>query len=374
MRVPFCDVAAVNAPYAREIGAAVTRVVESGRLVLGSEVAAFEREAARYLGARHAVSVGCGTDALILALVAAGARPGDEVVVPDFGIFVDAEAVFWVGAIPVPVNAHADGTPVASEIEEVVSERTRAIIVPTLFGGASSIAPLQAVAARLGLMLIEDACQAFGAREDGRAVGTRGRIGCFSFFPTKVLGALGDGGLLVTDDAAVADCARMLRSHGTVPEREKYRNVDLGLNTRLDEIHAAILRVKLQGLDAALERRRAVASRYRERLSEHVWLTLPEAISEHTYYSYAVRCDTAERRDALRAWLAADGVEAPIHFPIPIHRQPAFIARLGELARRFDVSERLSATVLSLPCHPALTAEDTEYVARSIARFARERP
>jgi len=368
-KLPFCDVTAANALHAWEIAEATSRVVVRGQFILGEEVEAFEQEAAAYLGVRHAVALGNGTDALIFALLAGGVGPGDEVLVPAFTIFVDAEAVLWCGATPVPVDVDARGALARDALESALTTRTRAVIAPSLFGGPVPLDEARAVCSRHGLLLVEDACQAFGAREGSDAVGARGDVGCYSFYPTKVLGGAGDGGLIVTNDAKIAADARLRRSHGA-PREDKYRHVVLGKNSRLDELQAAILRVKLRHLDEAIARRRAAASHYDRRLTTHAeWIERPADAPDglHTYYAYAIR---ARKRDALQSWLEARGIEAPVHFPWLVSEQPALTERVGPAAREFPQSAHLAAKVLSLPCHSTLNGSDVDRICDAIDAFA----
>jgi len=365
-RIRFCDVARIQQAYAEQIEAAVQRTIRSGSLILGEEVRGFERAVERYLGVRHAVGVGTGTDALTLGLIASGVGPGDEVIVPTFTYFAALEAVKWSGGVPRLVDVNGQGDVLASDFRRAIGPATRACILPSLYGRAAHIEALVAIAEQAGIAVVEDACQAFGATHDGRFAGTRGTAGCFSFYPTKVLGGAGDGGMVVTDNDSVAESVRLLRAHGA-DAMDKYRHVRMGTNSRLDAIQAAILSVKLGRLPEAIERRRQIARQYDAHFAKHSWLARPVLGKGDTFYAYVVTC---ERRDALRKHLASMGIEAPIHFPIPAHEQAAFVQAYGRPHATFDGATTLCRTVLSLPCHPGLNDQEVNSVCHAIDAFA----
>ena len=342
-----------------EITDALHRVLRSGQFVLGPEVAAFEEEVAAYLGVRHAVGLNSGTDALVIGLRALGVGPGDEVIVPPFTFFATAEAVSLLGATPVFVDVELDTYNLdVTQVEAAVTEQTKAAIPVHLFGRPVAMGALQAVANRHGLAILEDCAQSFGATVDGRRVGTVGQVGAFSFFPTKNLGAYGDGGLLATDDDALAAEARRLRTHGSL---KKYHNEVVGYNSRLDAMQAAILRVKLPHVDAYNEGRRHVATRYNEALAGLNGVVTPRIVDGHVVHQYTVRV-LGGRRDAVRDRLAAQGVGTMVYYPVPCHRLPIYDAPAGSM----PVSERLADEALSLPIWPQMGEDVQDRVASAL--------
>jgi dTDP-3-amino-3,4,6-trideoxy-alpha-D-glucose transaminase len=348
---------------AGEIEAAVARVLRSGAYVLGPEVAAFEEELAAYCGARHAVACASGTDALLLALLSLGIAPGDEVLVPAFTIYVDAEVVSLLGGVPRFVEIDPRSYAIdPARIAEQVCSRTRALVVTHLYGLPADMDAIRAVAGAHGLPVIEDACQAIGSRYHGRRAGTLGDAGCFSFFPTKNLGACGDGGALVTDDADRAARLRLLRSHGA---RVKYVHEAVGTNSRLDEVQAAILRIKLRRLDAWNARRAELAARYDEGLAR-LGVEPPHRPPgrETNHHQYTIR---SPRRDALRAFLAAEAIETAVHYPLAPFQQPVYRGR--HAMDEHPVAARAAAEVISLPMHPGLEDGDVDRVIEAIGRF-----
>ncbi len=364
MNVPFVDLQAQYRAIKEEIDAAVARVLESAAFILGREVEAFEAAFAEYVGARFCVGVSNGTAAVQLALMACGVGAGDEVIVPANTFFASAEAVSTSNATPVfvdadPVSYNID----ASKIEAAVTERTRAILPVHLYGQAADLDPVFEIAERHNLIVIEDAAQAHGARYKGRRVGALSRAGCFSFYPGKNLGAYGEGGAVVTDDPEVARTLRLLRDHGS---ERKYRHEIVGYNFRLEGIQGAVLGVKLRHLDKWNALRREHAARYGELLSGSR-LTLPRELpcAEHVYHLYVVQAD---ERDALQKQLAEAGVQTGIHYPVPIHLQPAY-SSLGHKPSDFPEAERQAARVLSLPMFPELTEKQIMHVAETIREF-----
>ena len=356
--IPMVDPAAEYRLLKDEIDAAVGRVLASGRYVLGPEGEALEREIGAYVGAAHAVGCNSGTDALHLPLVALGVGAGDEVVVPAFTFFATAEAVSYTGATPV----FADVDPATfnlsvRSLEEKTSQRTRAVIVVHLFGQCAAMDEIAAFCKSRNIALIEDCAQALGAQYRGRRAGGWGEFGCFSFYPTKNLAAAGDAGMITTSSKEHAETLRMLRHHGS---RQTYRHERVGWNSRLDELQAAVLRVKLKRLDEFNAARRRVAERYRQRL-KGVQLPAEDARGRHVYHQFTIRSD---KRDAVREALAADGIGASIFYPTPLHRQPAY-----EPVNRgvsLPASEAAARGVLSLPIHPLL---DEASVQRICARI-----
>ncbi len=355
--VPFGDLRRTYARHQSEFDDAIRRVLKRGWFVLGEELAAFETEFARFCETGHAVGVGNGTEALQLTLMAAGIGPGDEVITTPLTAAFTALAVTATGATPVFADVHPQtGTVDPPAVEAAITPRTAAIIPVHLYGQPADMDPLRAIAGRHGLFLLEDAAQAHGARYKGRAVGTLGDAAAFSFYPSKNLGAFGDGGAVVTADAALAGRIRMLRNGG---QRARYAHILPGINSRLDELQAAILRVRLRYLAGDNECRRAIAGRYSAGLTG-TGLTLPVevAYAHHVYHLYVVR---SPRRDELAAALRAQGIGAGVHYPTPLHLQEAYHA-LGGRPGDFPVAEQMAAEVLSLPLFPELTDEDAQRV------------
>ena len=346
--IPMIDPAAEYRALKAEIDAAVARVLASGRYVLGPEGEALERELAAFTGAAHAIGVNSGTDALHLALVAAGVGPGDEVVVPAFTFFASAEAVSYTGATPVfaDVDERTFNLDAAS-LEKAITRKTRAVIAVHLFGQCAPLDEISRVCKQNSLVLVEDVAQALGADYDGRRAGNWGDFGCFSFYPTKNLAAAGDAGLITTSNPDYDQTLRMLRHHGS---RKAYLHERVGWNSRLDELQAAVLRVKLVHLERFNAARRNVARWYREKLkAEDIILPGEHGRGTHVYHQFTIR---SARRDALREALARESIAASVFYPIPLHRQPAYEAANRGVS--LPVSERISAEVLSLPINPLL--------------------
>jgi dTDP-4-amino-4,6-dideoxygalactose transaminase len=359
--VPFIDLRRQYSVIGAEIERAVSAVLAGGQYILGPEVHAFEAELARYCGAAHGIGVASGTDALRLALEAVGVGPGDEVIVPAFTFVATAEVVTNLGAAP--VFADIDAARYALDPIDTarrITARTKAIVPVHLYGGPADMTALLEVAAPRGLAVIEDAAQAVGAEFRGRRIGSLGMAACFSFFPTKNLGAYGDGGFITTSDAAVAERLRMLRAHGS---RQKYFHESTGWCSRLDEVQAAALRVKLRHLDAWTERRRALAARYRSILAGLPLVLPEEGDSERAvFHLFTVR---TRRRDELKKHLDGAGIGCAVHYPIPVHRQPLY----RHIGGSFPESERASEEVLSLPLFPELTEHEQDEVAAAVRVF-----
>lgn len=362
MTVPFLDLKPAYDELAPVLDEAWQRVMRSGWFILGPEVERFEAEFAAYCGTKHCVGVGNGLEALELCLRAYGIGPGDEVIVPSNTYIATWLAVSAVGARPVPVEPDpATHNIDPARIGAVLTPRTRAIMPVHLYGQPADMDPINALAGRHGLAVIEDVAQAQGARYKGRRTGSLGTAGAFSFFPTKNLGAIGDAGAVTTDDAALADRLRVLRNYGS---RRKYVNEVRGENSRLDELQAAVLRAKLPLLDAWNARRRSVAARYLDELANLPDLTLPTVPewAEPAWHLFVVR---TARRKALTAALDAAGIGWLIHYPIPPHRQEAY-ADLGMVAGSLPVAEDLAETVLSLPIGPHLAPPQAGAVIEAI--------
>ncbi|MDQ3649015.1 MAG: DegT/DnrJ/EryC1/StrS family aminotransferase [Acidobacteriota bacterium] len=365
--VPFVDLQIQYRQIKSEIDGAIGRVLDSSAFVLGREVEAFEAAFAEYVGAKFCVGLNSGTAAIQLAMTACGVGAGDEVIVPANSFFATAEGVSTAGAKPVFVDADPVSYAIdAAKIEAAITTRTRAIMPVHLYGQAADLDSVFEIAARHDLLVIEDAAQAHGSLYKGRRVGAVGAAGCFSFYPGKNLGAYGEGGAVLTDDAEVARRVRLLRDHGS---EQKYRHDVVGYNFRLEGIQGAVLGVKLKHLDRWNDLRRAHAARYAELLGEVAEsgaLMLPREMpyAHHIYHLYVVQVDG---RDALQQALSAAGVQTGIHYPVPIHLQPAY-ATHGHSAGDFPETERQAGRVLSLPMFPELTDAQISYVAEQITR------
>jgi dTDP-4-amino-4,6-dideoxygalactose transaminase len=364
LSVAFFDLTATHEALTDELDEAYHRVMRAGRFIHGSEVEAFEAEFAAYCGVGHCVGVGNGLDALHLILRAAGIGPGDEVIVPSNTFIATWLAVSFCGAVPVPVEPDVATYVIdPALIEAAITSRTRAIIAVHLYGLLADMTPLREIAQRHSLRLIEDAAQAHGARRDGLMAGAMGDAAGFSFYPTKNLGCLGDGGAVTTDDAALAAQVRLLANYGSPA---KYQHVAKGFNSRLDELQAAFLRVKLRHLDSWNARRTAIARRYAEGLRGCPDLALPHpAGPDHAQHQFVVR---HPRRDALQAFLAARGIGTMIHYPTPPHRSEAYAGEM--LDRPCPIAGRLAQEVLSLPMAPHMTTSAVDEVIDGVLGFA----
>jgi dTDP-4-amino-4,6-dideoxygalactose transaminase len=361
MKVPFLSLRPDDTDGDR-VRQAVARVIERGWFVLGPEVEAFEAEFARASGATHAVGVGSGTDAIALLLRALGIGPGDEVITSPLTAAYTALAVMMAGARPVFADVDPDRLTLDPHaVEATITSRTRAIVPVHLYGQASDMPALAAIASRHGLTLVEDCCQAHLATCAGRPVGTFGAGGAFSFYPTKNLGALGDGGAIVTGDAAIAERLRRLRNGG---QTSRYRHDTFGVNSRLDEMQAAILRERLAGLPDWTARRRALASIYRSSLEGGPVVVPPQLDAGHVYHLFPIRTSD---RDRFQSHLLGHGVETLVHYPVSLTEQPAF-ADLDPA--RCPVAERVCKEVCSLPLHPSLAVEAVRLVSAAIWSFA----
>jgi dTDP-4-amino-4,6-dideoxygalactose transaminase len=359
--VPFVDLKAQYQTIKHEVDAAIARVIERTTFILGPEVKAFESAFAEYLGARFCVAVNSGTAAIQLALMAGGVSAGDEVIVPAFSFFATAEAVSVLGATPVFVDIDPVSYTLDPEgVEKAITSRTKAVIPVHLYGQPADLDPIFALAERHNLMVVEDAAQAHGAKYKGRNVGALGQAGCFSFYPSKNLGAYGEGGAVVTNDEGLARQLRLLRDHGST---SKYAHKLVGYNYRMEEIQAAVLNVKLPHLDGWNNLRRKHATYYGDILRE-TRLVLPTEMSyaHHVYHVYAIQSD---RRDELQSELTSAGIQTGVHYPIPIHLQEAY-ASLGYKVGDLPVTERLCERVLSLPMFAELTEEQQSSIARLI--------
>src|SRR5215475_11793448 len=370
--VPLLDLQAQYRPLRAEILAAIERVCDSQRFIMGPEIAALEDEMVRMLGVRHAIAVSSGTDALLLALMTLGVKPGDEVVTTTYSFFATAGAIARLGARPVLVDI--DEATFNLDVDQAIAAitpRTKAIMPVHLFGLSADMDPLIDAASRANIPIVEDAAQAIGATYKARPVGSLGAFGCFSFFPSKNLGAFGDAGLLTAMDDGLARRARLLRTHGMEP---RYYHHLVGANFRMDALQAAILRVKAPHLDGWTEGRRANAARYRTLfrqagLLEGVTLPSEPADCRHIYNQFVIR---ANNRDGLKAHLEERGIGTEIYYPVPFHLQPCF-ADLGHRRGDFPKAERAAAESLALPIYSELTAAQQEAVVGAIGEFVQRR-
>lgn len=368
MKIPFLELKAAYAELKEELDAAYRRVAESGWYILGSEVGAFENEYASFCETNYCVGVASGLDALHLALRALGVGPGDEVIVPSNTYVATWLAVGQCGATPVPVEpAEYTYNIDPGRIEPVITPRTKVILPVHLYGQPSDMEPILQIARKYGLRVLEDAAQAHGARYKDRRIGSHGDAVAWSFYPGKNLGAMGDGGAVTTNDPDIADRLRVLRNYGS---RVKYINEIQGFNSRLDPIQAAVLRVKLKYLDEWNDRRRKIAQTYSASLDE-TGLLLPvvPAWANPVWHLYVVRCPM---RDVLHQRLKEAGIETLIHYPIPPHRQRAYVDN-GFALKTFPVAERIACEVLSLPIGPHLTDLDLKYIVTNIKNIVDEK-
>ena len=367
LSVPLLDLQPQYAPLRAEILAAITRVCDSQRFILGAEVEALERELAAQIGVAHAIAVSSGTDAILAVLMALGIGPGDEVITPTYSFFATAGCASRLGATPVFVEVDAATFNVDPDaIRRAMTPRTRAILPVHLFGLCADMRPILEAARQAGVAVIEDAAQAIGATYGGAQAGSMGVAGCFSFFPSKNLGAFGDAGLVTTNDASLARELVLLRNHGAEP---KYHHSRIGGNFRLDALQAAVLRVKAPHLPSWTEGRRRNAERYRALFAEHrlddiLQLPIEPDGRQHIYNQFVI---CGPRRDALRAHLAARNIGTEIYYPVPFHRQACF-AGLAPIDA-FPIADRLAETSLALPIFGELTAEQQRHVVASIAEF-----
>jgi dTDP-4-amino-4,6-dideoxygalactose transaminase len=367
--IPLLDLKAQHATIRSEVLAAFTRVVDSQQFVLGEEVSALETEIATYCRVKHAIGCASGSDALLLALMALDIGPGDKVLTTPYTFFATVGAIARVGATPVFADVEPDTFNLdAAKAADVLARHTevRAIIPVHLFGACAELDALRLIAAPRDVVIIEDAAQSIGSEYNGRRAGSIGDVGCLSFFPSKNLGAFGDAGMLTTNDDALAEKLKVLRVHGS---REKYYHEWVGVNSRLDAVQAAVLRVKLQHLDTWTEGRRRNAALYRQIIRQ---LDVPVSVpvekayrNRHIYNQFVI---VGKRRNELRAYLKAQGIGTEIYYPVPMHLQKCF-SNLGYRAGDFPVSERLANESLALPVYPELPAEDIEYICRTLKAF-----
>lgn len=366
--IPLLDVVGQNESLIERLTEKAAEVIRSGQYILGPEVAAFEREVAAYIGVEHAIGVSSGTDALLVALMALGIGPGDEVITTPFTFFATAGCIARVGATPIFVDIRPDTFNIdVDQVAAAITERTRAILPVHLFGQACDMEGLLGVAKRHDLPIIEDAAQAIGTNSPIGAVGSLGAYGCFSFFPSKNLGGFGDSGLVTTQDSVLAEKARIMRAHGSNP---KYYHRVIGGNFRIDALQAALLRVKLPELAAWTARRRENAARYDAAFSafdrdERLLRPPVRRFQGHIYNQYVIR---TSRRDELQAHLQSEGIATAVYYPVPLHRQDCF-AHLGHREGSLPVSEQASGEVLALPIFAGLGESRQNRIIDSVIRF-----
>lgn len=365
MNIPMVDLKGQYASIKEEIETGLKQVLESAYFILGPNVQALEEEVAAYCGVAHAIGVASGTDALHLALRAAGVGPGDEVITSPFTFIATAEAISYVGARPVFVDIDPKTFNIDVDlIERAITKKTKAIVPVHLFGQPADMAPISALCEKHALKLVEDCAQSFGAEICGKKSGAIGDLGCFSFFPSKNLGGYGDGGMIITDDAQLAEEVKVLRNHGS---RERYHHSIIGYNSRLDEMQAVILRAKLKRIDEYNRRRRENAHRYSANLEgQGVVPPFEDGKGLHVYHQYTILSD---RRDAVHEALGAEGIASAVYYPIPLHRQDVYRDECSDLS--FPVSEEAAQKVLSLPMFPELTAEQVDRISEVVTKAAR---
>lgn len=369
MNVPLLDLKEQNNALRSKIEAALGRVLDSNGFILGAEVAELEKGLAAYCGTKYAIGCASGSDAILLALMALDVGPGDEVITTPYSFFATVSSITRLGAMPVfadidPVTYNLD----VSRIEAKITSRTKAVEPVHLYGQCAEMAALNVICEKHGIPVVEDAAQAIGAEEAGVRAGAMGDIGCFSFYPSKNLGGMGDGGFLTTNDETIAKKLLALRVHGS---EEKYYHKYIGLNSRLDGFQGAVLRVKLPHLDIWTENRRANAERYAKLftdagLTEQIALPIERQDAKHIYNQYVIR--VPGHRDELREFLTGKGIGTDIYYPVPMHLQECF-AYLGHSEGDFPESERASRETLALPIYPELRTEQQAYVAESIAAY-----
>jgi len=369
MKIPLVDLKVQYSSIKEEIDEAVSRVIERGQFILGSEVEALEKEIASFLGVKHAVGVASGTEALLLALLACGVGPGDEVITTPFTFIATAEAITQCGATPVFVDINPKTYNIDSaKIDPIITKRTKAILPVHLYGQPADMAPILELARRHSLKVTEDCAQAFGAKYKGKKTGSLGDAGCLSFFPSKVLGAYGDGGMVITNNPEIAEKVIMLRNHGA---KQKYYHLIPGFNSRLDELQAAILRVKLRHLERWSKLRCDKASLYTKLLNKLDGIELPyiAPYSYHVFNYYTIRLkDSRLNRNALQKHLEAKGIQTMVYYPLSLHLQEVY-KPLGYKLGNFPQSEQAQEQVLSLPIYPELTEGQVEGITKIIKDF-----
>ena len=358
-RIPFNDLRREYLEIESEINQTISSVLDSGLFILGDEVNKFEAAFSKYIGTKHGISVNSGSDALFLALKALGIGADSEVITVSHTFVATVDSIVRCGARPVFVDVEPDTYCIdAVKIEEKITERTKAILPVHLYGHPADLDAVLKIARQYGLSVVEDACQAHGAGYKGKKVGSFGSAGCFSFYPVKNLGAYGDGGIVTTNDRSVAERVKLLRNYG---QSRKYHHDLVGINSRLDELQAAVLRVKLSRLDKWNEKRRRLAGVYKKILEQaDVVLPCERRDAKHVYHLFVIRL---ARRDNCQRFLQKRGIQTQIHYPIPVHKQKAYMAFQG--TKELAVTQTICSEILSLPLYPSLTDEEVTYVGRT---------
>ena len=360
--IPFIDLKKEYAEISEEITHAIQRVLKNGYFILGEEIEKFEREFSRYIGTKYGIGVNSGSDALFLALKALGINKGDEVITVSHTFISTVDAIVRNGIKPVFVDIEPETYCIdVTKIEEKITKNTKVILPVHLYGHPVDMEPIMDIAKKYNLFIIEDACQAHGAEYKGKRVGGIGDIGCFSFYPTKNIGAYGDAGMIVTNNEELANKLKMMRNYGS---SKKYYHEFVGVNSRLDEIQAAVLRVKLKYLDEWNERRRKITKVYNKLLKDsEVVIPIEKEYAKHSYYLYVVR---TKDRNKLQQYLSANGIQTMIHYPIPIHKQKAYL-NLG-FNIRLPVTEKACNEILSLPMYPWLSEDEVSSIAEVVKK------
>lgn len=364
--IPMVDPAAWHQPIQAELEQAALDVLRSGRFVMGEQVTSFEKEVARYLGVKYALGCANGTDALVLSLRAAGIGPGDEVLTTGFTFFATVEAIMQVGATPVLVDIDAQTFNLdPAELERAISPRSKAVLVVHLFGLPAELGAIQSVCEQHGLLLLEDCAQSFGAEYEKKQTGTFGIAGTFSFFPSKNLGGFGDGGMVVTNDKSIANKIKQLRNHGS---SEQYIHETIGYNSRLDEMQAALLRVKLKYIEHFNRQRQMIAQCYQDKLAHSdILIPVEQPNRNHIFHQYTVVLPS--NRDLVRKRLARKGIASAVYYPLPLHRQKALQASLGKSRKpELPMCEQLAEHCLSLPVYPGMAIEQANTVADALLK------
>jgi len=364
MKIPILDLRPETDELWAKLTAGIGETLRSGQFILGPKVATFEKEVAAYLGTKHAIGVNSGTDALVIGLRAVGIGPGDEVITSAFTFFATAEAISLVGATPVFVDIDPQTFNLdPKQVAQAVTPRTKGLIPVHLYGQAADMEPLMDLAKKHHLKVIEDTAQAFGGDFQGKKLGTIGHVGCFSFYPTKILGGYGDGGLIITNDDEVAEVARSLRAHGA---KKNYYNEMIGYNSRLDALQAVILSVKLPYIEEWISGRRQAARNYNDLLKDTLEIVLPYEASygKHVYNQYTIRVLNG-KRDRLCHQLQAAGIGTMIYYPVPLHKLPVYAGTTPSL----KVAEQYAGEVLSLPIWPQMEKDTQQIVAEKIKEF-----
>ena len=358
--IKLVDLKIEHSKIGREITQAIQRVIKKGRFILGEEMQAFEEEFSNYIGTKYAIGVNSGSDAIFLAIKSLGIGRGDEVITVSHTFISTIDAITRNGAKPIFVDISPDTYCIdVTKIEKKITKRTKAILPVHLYGNSCDMKPIMGIAKRYGLHTIEDACQSHGAEYKGKKVGSIGDVGCFSFYPAKNLGAYGDGGMIVTNNKALAKKLKMMRNYG---QSRKYYHDFVGVNSRLDEIQAAILRVKLRHLDEWNNRRREIAEFYNELLKDSgVILPTEQPDTKHIYHLYVIRHN---KRNKLQQHLLKNGIQTQIHYPIPVHKQKAYIDT--GITAKLPVTEKICKEILSLPMYPYLKKEEIVRIAKVI--------